>query len=199
MFKSLLCMALCSLISISFCACNIKSGSTELFSEEVLQEFDIPWLIEPQSCTDIVQKKNSSSYEFTSYMESESDFYDYINHFYNELIERNYVVANYYKQFSQGDIFNFEVYFHIGFTNEYSYIITKSDDRVIYRIYYTAELLGDYNSEIKGRIVSNVNIIDFIWGNQINENGLHYMEISVQKAYSGTNNYFLNEIPEAEE
>ena len=200
MFKSLLCMALCSLISISFCSCNIQSVSTELFSEEVLQEFNIPWLTRPEGAANEEQYKekiNWGTYYYEATINSQEQFTSYVEDIFKEFSERNYTIANYYETIIKGEAWSTRYGVNIAFDNNMTYMFSETDENVVYRLYYTAQPLGEYNDDVGGREVSNVNLIKFTWNKVSAENSCNVI-ITLYHTEQEITCYFLDEIPQEE-
>lgn len=62
----------------SSCVFKFKPISTELFSDEVLYYFSIPWLTKPEGATEEVQTEEQAIYEYTAKMLNEEDFNRYL-------------------------------------------------------------------------------------------------------------------------
>ena len=180
--------------------CNIKSGSTELFSEEVLQEFNIPWLTKPEGATNEKQYKekiNWGTYYYEAIINTQEQFTSYVEDIFKEFSKRNYIIANYYETVIKGEAWSTRYGFNIAFDNNMTYMFSETDNNVVYRLYYTAQPLGEYNDEVGGREVSNVNLIKFTWNKVSTENSCNVI-ITLYHTEQEITCYFLDEVPQEE-
>ncbi len=205
LFKSLLCMVICSLISINFCSCyldpdhtcNIQSESTELFSEEVLQEFDIPWLSKPEGAANEVQYRDHCTYCYEATINTQYEFTSYVEDIFKEFSERNYTIANYYETVIKGEAWSTQYGFNIAFDKSKTYMVYQGEGIKVCDLYYTTQPLGEFNDEIGGRVVTNVKYLSFVL-RFTDENDSCNIEIELYKEQSDLTCYFLDEVPQEE-
>ncbi len=177
--------------------CNIKSGSTELFSEEVLQEFDIPWLSKPEGAANEVQYKDGGTYYYDAAISSQEQFTSYVEDIFKEFSERNYTIANYYETIIKGEAWSTKYGFNIAFDNSKTYAVSQLDGITIFTLYFAAHPLGEYDPEVCGRVVTDVNMLKLTWRDDYNEN-LCNITIDLRLLTSDLSNYFLDEVPQEE-
>ena len=182
----------------SSCVFKFKPISTELFSDEVLYYFSIPWLTKPEGATEEVQTKGSSSYEYEAKMLNEEDFNRYLENVFNEFSSRDYTLTNYCRHLSVGEAFSYQTYYYLAFSEEKTYNFKTSDGNTFYKLYFTRTPLGRHNDEVGGYEIEDVSLMEFIWYGEADENGYHKIDIWIMNLVSigDLPSYFLDEVPE---
>ncbi len=165
-----------------------------------MQEFDISWLTRPEGATNEKQYKekiNWGTYYYEAIINTQEQFTSYVEDIFKEFSERNYIIANYHQTVTKGEAWSTRYGFNIAFDNNMTYMFSETDKNVVYRLYYTAQPLGEYNDEVGGREVSNVNLIKFTWNKVSTENSCNVI-ITLYHTEQEITCYFLDEVPQEE-
>lgn len=190
---------LCAAVTFaSSCIIDLKPKSTELFSDEVLSYFSIPWLTKPEGAIEEVQTKGSSSYEYEAKMLNEEDFNRYLENVFNEFSSRDYTLANYCRHLTVGEAFSYQTYYYLAFSEEKTYKSRVWYGDTYYRLYFTRTPLGGHNDEIGGYEIKDISMMEFVWYSESDENGYHQIDIWIMNLNSigDLPSYFLDEVPE---
>lgn len=169
----------CALLCGSLTSCRAK----DLFSEQILKEYEIPWLEKPAGALSESQFYKNSHYQYTAYLPSHQVFLEYCQTVLDRFLVDSYCAGYIFQSGTVGSMLDSTPYTIAAPSGHLEdYIDAPQNHAYLYfKVVYTANLLGAYNERHNSYEMKDAYSLTFMCAKEPEEDGTYYINITPHK------------------
>lgn len=156
-----------------FCGCENNNSyaqswkiPVEMFSNEVLEEYQIPWLVKPANVSNEEQyylgygdteNYYGGVFYYSAYMGSSEEFLEYVSSVYSCFAKSNLTLASFGYADSDGELWNSVSFYRLRPANSLNAFKRElnNKDFIYYEFHFTELPLGEFDVQHNGYIFEN--------------------------------------------